>query len=66
MPMYRPVSHLVYAANGGDVRDVMIGGRFVVRGRALLTVDVEDLMDRISARCRAIAEFTAKDTTRRQ
>ena len=61
VPMYRPVSHLVYAASGSDVRDVMIGGRFVVRDRALLTIDVEDLLDRVSARCRTVGEFTMKD-----
>jgi len=53
-PMYRPVSHLVYAAKGGDVKDVMVGGRFVVRDRTLLTVDVEELMDRVGERCRNI------------
>jgi 5-methylthioadenosine/S-adenosylhomocysteine deaminase len=55
-PMYRAASHLVYAAKGGDVRDVMVGGRFVVRDRKLLTVDVEALMDRVADRCRRIAE----------
>ncbi|MGD8368330.1 MAG: amidohydrolase [Desulfobacterales bacterium] len=54
MPMYRPVSHLVYAARGSDVRDVMVGGRFVVRDRKLLTADVEELMDRVAVRCRTI------------
>ena len=53
-PMYRPASHLVYAAKGGDVKDVMVGGRFVVRDRTLLTVDVEELMDRVGERCRNI------------
>jgi len=54
MPMYRAVSHLVYAARGSDVKDVMIDGRFVVRDRRLLTVDLKDLLDRVSARCRRI------------
>jgi 5-methylthioadenosine/S-adenosylhomocysteine deaminase len=54
MPMYRAVSHLVYAAKGADVKDVMIDGRFVVRDRRLLTVDLKDLLDRVSARCRGI------------
>ncbi len=54
MPMYRPASHLVYTAKGSDVRDVMVGGCFVVRDRRLLTVDVEELMDRVAVRCRTI------------
>jgi 5-methylthioadenosine/S-adenosylhomocysteine deaminase len=43
-PLYHPASHLVYAARGADVRDVMIGGRMVVRSRQLLTLDVEEVM----------------------
>ncbi len=54
IPLYRAVSHLVYAARGSDVKDVMVDGRFAVRDRRLLTVDLEDLMDRVSARCRGI------------
>jgi 5-methylthioadenosine/S-adenosylhomocysteine deaminase len=38
-PLYRAYSHLVYAARGGDVRDVMIAGRWVVRERKLKTLD---------------------------
>lgn len=38
-PLYRPYSHLVYAARGSDVRDVMIAGRWVVRERELMTID---------------------------
>jgi 5-methylthioadenosine/S-adenosylhomocysteine deaminase len=38
-PMYDVVSHLVYCAKGSDVRDVIIGGRSVVRNRKLITAD---------------------------
>jgi 5-methylthioadenosine/S-adenosylhomocysteine deaminase len=38
-PMYDPVSHLVYAAKGADVSDVVIEGRVVLRGRKVLTLD---------------------------
>jgi 5-methylthioadenosine/S-adenosylhomocysteine deaminase len=51
-PLYRPESHLVYAASGADVRDVMVAGRFVVRDRALLSIDLGDLL----ARCRQMGE----------
>ncbi len=39
-PIYHPASHLVYAASASDVRHVMIGGRWVVRERRLLTLDL--------------------------
>ena len=38
-PLYDPVSHLVYAAKGADVRDVMVEGRVIMRDRHVLTLD---------------------------
>lgn len=39
IPMYNPVSHLVYAANGGDVMHSVINGKVVMENRQILTVD---------------------------
>jgi 5-methylthioadenosine/S-adenosylhomocysteine deaminase len=38
-PLYDPVSHLVYAAKGADVRHSVIEGRVVMRDRKLVTLD---------------------------
>ena len=38
-PIYDPVSHLVYAAHGDDVRTVMVNGRVLMRDRKMLTLD---------------------------
>ena len=38
-PLYDPVSHLVYAAKGADVRHVMVEGRVVMRDRKITTLD---------------------------
>jgi 5-methylthioadenosine/S-adenosylhomocysteine deaminase len=38
-PMYDPVSHLVYATHGEDVRTVMVNGRVLMRDRKMLTLD---------------------------
>ena len=38
-PLYSPVSHLVYAARGEDVRTVMVNGRVLMRDRRMLTLD---------------------------
>jgi 5-methylthioadenosine/S-adenosylhomocysteine deaminase len=53
-PLYDPVSHLVYAASGSDVRDVIIDGRLVVRDRALLTINVEAVMEAVERLARLI------------
>ncbi|MCI5208552.1 MAG: amidohydrolase [Candidatus Electrothrix sp. ATG2] len=38
-PVYHPVSHLVYAAGGGDVLHSVINGQVVMRNRQLMTLD---------------------------
>ncbi|MFH2043888.1 MAG: amidohydrolase [Pseudomonadota bacterium] len=48
IPMYHPVSHIVYSATGSDVRDVLVSGKVVVRNKKLLTLDIEDIMDKIN------------------
>lgn len=45
-PMYHPVSHLVYAARGGDVLHSVINGRLVMRNRQLLTLDEAAILAR--------------------
>jgi 5-methylthioadenosine/S-adenosylhomocysteine deaminase len=47
MPMYDPVSHLVYSTKGSDVRDVLVNGKFVVRNGSIVTVDTTELYARI-------------------
>jgi 5-methylthioadenosine/S-adenosylhomocysteine deaminase len=46
-PMYDPCSHLVYAARGADVRDVIIDGSIVMRERQLLEMDEQEIMAKV-------------------
>ena len=46
-PMYEPCSHLVYAARGADVRDVIIDGRMVMRRRQLVDIDEQEIMEKV-------------------
>ena len=39
VPLYDPVSQMVYALKGSDVRDVMVNGKVVVRDAKILTLD---------------------------
>ena len=43
-PMYNAFSHLVYAIKAAHVDTVIVNGRVVVRGRALLTVDTDEVL----------------------
>lgn len=54
VPVFEPVSHLVYAVRGSDVRDSVIGGRLVMENRRLLTIDIEEVMDRARAFAKTI------------
>ena len=38
-PMYNPVSHLVYATRGDDVRTAVVNGRVIMRDRRVLTLN---------------------------
>lgn len=43
-PMYHPVSHLVYAAKGSDVADVVVAGKTVVRDGILQSLDLSEII----------------------
>ena len=58
-PMYCPLSHLVYAATGSDVRDVMVDGRVLVRNREVLSFDVTRVMQDVTLLARAIGKKPA-------
>ena len=45
-PMYNPISHLVYAARGNDVRHSVINGQPVMEDRKLLTLDLAEIITR--------------------
>ena len=55
-PIYNPASHLVYAATAADVRHVLIGGRWVVRQRQLLTMDLPAVLREAARLGRAIGQ----------
>ena len=48
IPMYNPVSHIVYSATGSDVRDVLVAGKPIVTNRKLLSLDLNDILDKIN------------------
>ena len=44
VPMYNPVSQMVYALKAADVRDVMVNGKTVVRDARILTLDEKQIL----------------------
>ncbi len=51
-PMYDPLSHLVYATRGDDVRTTIVNGRVLMRNRRVLTLDEGTVL----SEARALAE----------
>lgn len=49
VPLYNPVSQIVYAAQGSDVRDVIVNGKVLLRNRKLLTIELEDILKKMAA-----------------
>jgi 5-methylthioadenosine/S-adenosylhomocysteine deaminase len=46
-PFYHPYSHLVYAANGSEVRTSIINGRIIMRDGIMINLDEERIMARV-------------------
>ena len=53
-PLYNPYSHLVYCASGADVSVVVINGQVVIKNRCLLTINIDDVMAKITELAEAI------------
>ncbi|MEW5725334.1 MAG: amidohydrolase [Thermodesulfobacteriota bacterium] len=46
-PLYNPYSHLVYAADGREVRTVLVDGRVVVEEGRIVSMDLEETKARV-------------------
>jgi 5-methylthioadenosine/S-adenosylhomocysteine deaminase len=49
IPLYHPISQIVYAGKGSDVRDVMVHGQWLMKDRRILTLNVQEIMAQVKA-----------------
>lgn len=54
VPLYNPLSAIVYSANGADVKDVIVNGQILLKDRTFRTLDPDEIMERVTALCREI------------
>ena len=47
VPLYNPISTLVYSASGADVKDVMVNGRVLMKDRTFTGLDAEEVMAKV-------------------
>jgi 5-methylthioadenosine/S-adenosylhomocysteine deaminase len=57
VPMYHPVSQLVYAARGSDVETVVINGRIIMENGCILSFDVEQAMEEVNRIAKGMNPF---------
>jgi len=50
MPMNDPISHVVFAANGSHVQDVIVDGKIIMRDRKVMTLDEEEVLREVESR----------------
>ena len=59
VPLYNPVSQIVYAASGADVKDVIVSGKIIVHNREVLTLDVENIIEEVASLAKVIGADTS-------
>jgi 5-methylthioadenosine/S-adenosylhomocysteine deaminase len=47
VPLYNPMSTIVYSASGSDVKDVIVNGRVLMKDRQFTGLDAEEVMARV-------------------
>jgi 5-methylthioadenosine/S-adenosylhomocysteine deaminase len=59
VPLYNPMSTIVYSASGSDVKDVVVNGRVLMKNRTFTALDAEEVM----AKVREISEKIRTNAT---
>jgi 5-methylthioadenosine/S-adenosylhomocysteine deaminase len=63
IPLNDPLNQIVTAEDSSAVADVMIGGRFAVRGRKIVSVDTSDLRGKVAAALARLAPQIERSRT---
>ncbi len=56
-PMYNECSHLVYSANGGDTKTVIINGKVVMEDRNIINVDESEVISKMNLLAKEISKI---------
>lgn len=55
VPLYNPLSAIVYSASGADVKDVIVNGEILMKERTFRTLDPVEIIERVTAISREIS-----------
>ena len=56
VPLYNPISLVVYSASGADVKDVVVNGQILLKDRIFQTLDPDEIQDRVMSLSMQIRE----------
>ena len=54
VPLYNPMSTLVYSANGADVKDVIVNGQVLMKDRTFQTLDPNEIFEKVTTISREV------------
>jgi 5-methylthioadenosine/S-adenosylhomocysteine deaminase len=54
IPLYHPISTLVYAAHGADVKDVIVNGKVLLKDKEFQTLDHQEILSKVNEISREI------------
>ena len=54
VPLYNPLSTIVYSAKGCDVKDVVVNGKILMKDKEFKTLDQDEIIDKVKAISREI------------
>jgi len=54
IPLYNPMSTIVYSANGADVKDVIVNGQILMNDRTFQTLNPDEIFEKVTAISREI------------
>jgi 5-methylthioadenosine/S-adenosylhomocysteine deaminase len=57
VPVFDPLSNLVYAANGQDVKTVIIDGEIIMEDRKVLTLNEEEIFENVNNRIKKFSAY---------
>ena len=55
VPLYNEIQNFVYSAQGESCESVIIDGEFIMEDRKVLSIDEEEIIDRIQFRAKKIS-----------
>ena len=63
VPLNNPRRQIIFQENGSGVKDVMVGGKFIVRDRNPVGIDYDDLRNKVNESAARIKQLSAGQET---